>query len=108
MEKLVVYAALLLLVIGMIGYISFVIFNLVFRWNSKQSQAILNAATHTIGIPASAVAAFALVWLLPAFSGDEIIIKTKFLEISGTTSQIILWIICFFAFILVVRILRRN
>lgn len=104
MKEVVANVALGLVVVALLAYFFFVVVHTVFRWKSDQAKIIRDGAPFTIGIPASAVAAFALVWLLPIVTGEEV--KFGFpgvLEFSGPASQIVFWLLSFLSFAVVVR-----
>lgn len=104
MKAVVANVALGLVVLSLLAYFCFVVVNTIFRWKSDQAKIIRDGAPFTIGIPASAVAAFALVWLLPIVTGDPIEITLPGGgEFSGPASQIVFWLLCFLSFAVVVR-----
>lgn len=60
-----------------------------------------------IGIPCSALAAFALVGTLwkafPPEESDQLTLKVFGLEFTGPSGPILLWVVCFLAFVLAVK-----
>ncbi|HHJ40531.1 MAG: hypothetical protein AXA67_10350 [Methylothermaceae bacteria B42] len=83
-------------------------------WLKNQDNLdILNSnLASNLGIPCSAIAAFGLVaTLYLAFPAQEkaqtLSIKAFNLEFTGPAGPILLWVVCFLAFVAALKILRR-
>ncbi len=74
----------------------------------------MSSPAQHIGIPCSAIASFAIVFiLLRAFpinkgADDGLMLKAFGLEFSGPSGPITLWLICFLALIFALKLLRTD
>ncbi len=79
----------------------------------KNNLAILNSnLAANLGIPCSAIAAFGLVAVLYlAFPAEEkgraLSVKAFNLEFTGPAGPVLLWVVCFLAFVTALKILRN-
>lgn len=119
MTKIVGYApalAVLLTAAGLLGY-AIALFLAAFGSNDPQSLGatmkkwFMDNPAANIGIPCSAIAAFAIVAvLLRAFpstkEGGVLKFKVFGLEFSGPSGPITLWLMCFVGFVFAMRVLR--
>lgn len=62
----------------------------------------------TIAVPLSAISAACIVLLLRATTGGELSFTFLSLEFSGVSGPVTLWVLCFLAMILAVRLLWRS
>lgn len=105
---------LFLLVGGLILYAIavFLAYTLAPSWLQPMKDALKGAEQMAIGIPASAVAAYAVVTLLlhafppDSASGGAISFKAFGLEFSGPAGPTTLWFLCFMAFVVATKLLR--
>jgi len=74
----------------------------------------MSSPAQHIGIPCSAIASFAIVFiLLRAFpinkgADDGLMLKAFGLEFSGPSGPITLWLICFLALVFALKLLRKD
>lgn len=110
-------AAVVMVVLGLFGY--FVALMVAVFFSSRQEslgsdlrQWFMSSPAQHIGIPCSAIAAFAIVAvLLKAFppamdSGGELVLNAFGLEFSGPSGPITLWLMCFLGFVFSLKLLR--
>jgi hypothetical protein len=72
-----------------------------------------SAPAQNVGLPAAAMAAFAVVAILlhafpPADANGQLSFKAFGLEFTGPSGPITLWLICFLGFVFALRILRSG
>jgi hypothetical protein len=84
-------------VLGMLGYMIFVLYVGLFGATNDQAKGLLGAPLVNVGLPVAVVASLALVTLLPltTTSNEPLEFKGLGLEIKGPAAQIVLWAMCF-------------
>ena len=68
-------------------------------------QIISTHFAATIGVPLSALSAFCIVVLLDVFSKGDIELEIPGFKMKGASGPVILWVVCFIAFIFGLRLL---
>lgn len=68
-------------------------------------QIISTHFAATIGVPLSALSAFCIVVLLDVFSKGDIELEIPGFKLRGASGPVLLWVICFIAFIVGLRML---
>ena len=106
---------LALMVTGLVVYLIAVFLSYLadFKWLSEFHRAIAASEAMSVGIPCAAVGAFGVVALLlhvfpPEHQGGTIKIKFFGAEFTGPAGPITLWLLCFLAFVVAVKVLRGH
>jgi hypothetical protein len=107
--------AVLLTAIVLVGYIFALALAYFFPGSigARLKAAFEANLASNLGIPCSAVAAFALVGSLwkaypPSNTSGELSFKAFSLEFTGPSGPITLWVLCFLAFIAALKLLRLE
>lgn len=109
--------AIIFVVLGLLGYGAALMLAAFFSADPKSLGAelktwFMSSPAQNIGIPCSAIAAFAVVAvLLKAFppikdAGGGLVLKAFGLEFSGPSGPITLWLLCFWGFVFALKLLR--
>jgi hypothetical protein len=111
-------AAVVLVALGLLGYaVALALAALATFFSSNENSLgalkawFMTRSTLNIGIPCSAIAAFAIVTvLLKAFppikdAGGGLVLKAFGLEFSGPSGPITLWLLCFLGFVFALKLL---
>lgn len=108
--------AIILMAFGLIGYavaLGLAAFGSNHPLSARLRKWFMESPAHNIGIPCSAISAFAVVTVLwRAFppkegQGNELALEVFGLTFSGPSGPITLWLLCFLGFVAALRMLRR-
>jgi hypothetical protein len=110
--------AILLVSFGLIGYLAALaiagfVSGAPGSLSARLRSWFVSAPAQNIGIPCSAISAFAVVAvLLKVFppsvgTGEVMVVKAFNLEFSGPSGPITLWLMCFLGFVMAMKLLRN-
>lgn len=111
--------AIIIITLGILGYgIALSLATFLSRKPSSLGASLkswfMSSPAQHIGIPCSAIASFAVVFILlrafPAKKGEDggLALKAFGLEFSGPSGPITLWLMCFLALIFALKLLRTD
>jgi hypothetical protein len=119
MDRIIIFApalAIIAVTLGLAGYIVALALA-TFAPNSEMGKPVrawfeANAACN-LGIPCSAIAAFAIVASLlrvfpPEKVDGDLAIKAFSLEFTGPSGPVTLWLICFLGFVIAIKLLTKH
>ncbi|HKE94355.1 MAG TPA: hypothetical protein VKB34_08640 [Povalibacter sp.] len=105
-----------LCIVGLVGYLLAFVLAVFFSHTSLGTNikaAFEGNLAANVGIPCSALAAFALVGTLwrafpPKQSDGQLQLKVFGLDFTGPSGPVTLWVVCFLAFIFAIRLLMKG